>query len=70
MKITPNHLARGASGSPPPTSLPTIMRGGGVNMASPKGPVLSGGRMSRSSMMILAARVRASAVRALSGCSR
>jgi hypothetical protein len=48
MKITPDHLGRGAlstSGSPPPTSLPTIMRAGGVNMASPNELALSAGRM-------------------------
>ena len=46
MKITPDHLARGAfistSGNPPSISLPTTMRADCVNMASPIVPALSG----------------------------
>ena len=47
MKITPEHLVApsSTSGSPPPTSLPTIMRVDGVNMTSPNGLALSAGRM-------------------------
>ena len=48
MKITPDHLARGAFitfDSPPWTSSPTIMRADGVNMALPTVLVLSVGRM-------------------------
>ena len=47
MKITPDHLARGAFVyiRQSTTSLPTIMRAGDVNMTSPSGLALSAGRM-------------------------
>ena len=48
MKITPDHLARGAFiyiRQSTVDQLAEIMRAGGVNMASPTGPALSAGRM-------------------------
>jgi hypothetical protein len=48
MKITPDHLARGAFiyiRQSTSTSLPTITRADGVNMALPTVLVLSAGRM-------------------------
>jgi hypothetical protein len=73
MKITPDHLARDAFVYIRQSTTDQLANNHGsrrVNMASPNGPAPSAGRMFRSSMTILAARARESAVRALSGCSR